>query len=300
MPVERSIELAQGALLGTRALSVSEVHARIHGRYPEAQPLPGRPQLDAMMLKLELGFAWDGKAQYGDRRGAYCLPQAGLTSYASATHASLHYTKHNTDDAEALREVRAFDQTVQATIASARFLALSVRPSQWQAAIDKLSKTFDFHIISFDELLLRHLHHSCDAMTRPPNWQVVLRAGVADRSSVDWSRLQGLVRRVLPAMSDEVLATERPVLLTDPGLIARYELINSWLSELRQHLINGQQAHALVLLIANGITTTGAIIDGTAVPSGAGSKEFARIPSAWLQLNQPVMEPQRNAQGAVP
>ena len=45
-----------------------------------------------------------------------------------------------------------------------------------------------------------------------------------------------------------------------------------------------------MLLIANDITTTGAIIDGSAVPSGAGSKEFARIPSAWLNPPQPPFE----------
>jgi hypothetical protein len=300
MPAERSIELAQGALLGARALSVGEVHARIHGRYPEAQPLPGRPRLDTLMLALELGFVWDGKLQHDDQRGAYCLPQAGLSSYASAAQASLHYTKHDADDAAAEREVRVFAQTVQETIASARFLALSVRPSQWQPAIDQLSTRFDFDIISFDELLLRHLHQLCDAMARPPNWQVVLRADAADRSSVDWSRLQGLVRKVLPAMRNEVLAAKRPVLLTDTGLIARYGLINSWLSELRQHLLDDPQVHALVLLMANDTITTGAIIDGAAVPSGAGSKEFARIPSVWLQRNKPPEAPQSTAQGAVP
>ena len=58
----------------------------------------------------------------------------------------------------------------------------------------------------------------------------------------------------------------------DPGLIARYELVDSWLSELRSHLlngqqVNGQQVNALVLLIANETTTAGAIIDGITIPS---------------------------------
>jgi len=120
-------------------------------------------------------------------------------------------------------------------------------------------------------------------MANPPNWQVVLKADAADHNSMDWSRLQGLVRRALPAMADEVKAADCPVLLTDPGLIARYNLVDSWLSERRSHLLNGQQVNALVLLIANETTTAGAIIDGITVPSGAGSKEFARIPSAWLE-----------------
>ncbi|MBL3601173.1 MAG: BREX system serine/threonine kinase PglW [gamma proteobacterium endosymbiont of Lamellibrachia anaximandri] len=282
MPSEKSIVLAQGALLGTQALSVDEVHSRIHGRYPEAQPLPGRPQLDAMMQKLDLGFAWDGKFERGGKRGAYCLPQAGLTTYASHTHTAFHYTQHEEGDVSAAQEATDFAKIVQNTIESARFLALSVRPSHWQQAKEKLCKDFSFQCISFDELLLRHLHQLCDAMANPPNWDVVLKADAAESSSVDWSRLQGLVRKVLPAMADEVKAANRPVLLTEPGLIARYELVNSWLCELRSHLMNTPQVHALVLLIANDVATTAAVIDGTTVPSGAGSKEFARISSAWL------------------
>jgi hypothetical protein len=111
----------------------------------------------------------------------------------------------------------------------------------------------------------------------------VLRADAADPGSVDWLRLQGLVRRVLPAMAEEIKAADRPVLLIDPGLNGRYGLVDSWLGELRRHLKDAPRARALLLLIANELATTAAIIDGVSVPSGAGSREFARIPSAWLQ-----------------
>ncbi len=294
MLAERSIELAQGALLGTRALSVVEVISRIQGRYPEAQPLPGRPQLDALMQKLELGFQWDGAFERGSVRGAYCLPQAGLTSYASRAQTTFYYTQHEEGDLNAAREIDQFITTVQNSIDSARFLALSVRPRQWQRAKERLRSAFNFQAISFDELLLRHLRQLCDSMRNPPKWDVVLKADAADPTSVDWSRLQGLVIKVLPAMADEIKQADRPVLLTEPGLIARYDLINSWLSDLRQHLMNAQQVHALVLLIANDVATAAAVIDSASVPSGAGSKEFARIPSVWLMQAQSENESTRN------
>jgi hypothetical protein len=280
MAAERALELAQGALLGTRELSVKEVIARIQGRYPAAQPLPGRPQLDTLMEKLDLGFQWNATVARKGDRGAYCLPQAGLTSYASRT--SFSYTQPETGDLGAARDVEQFISIVQNSLDSARFLALSVRPSRWLHAKEKLRCTFDFQVISFDELLLRHLHQLCDSMRKPPKWEVVLKADASKTNSVDWSRLQMLVRKVLPNMADEIKQAGRPVLLTEPGLIARYDLINSWLSDLRQYLMNAQQAHALVLLIANDAATASAVIDGVSVPSGAGSREFARIPSAWL------------------
>ncbi|WP_295579595.1 BREX system serine/threonine kinase PglW [uncultured Lamprocystis sp.] len=287
MPAERSLELAQGALLGTPRLSVAEVQDRIQGRYPEALPLPGRRQLDDLLGRLELGFVWDPQAEHGGKRGAYCLPQAGALGDGSTTRAatrtSVHYTQHAAGESSPARELKQFEQRVRNALDSARFLALSVRPRLWQRAQQQLAETFALQVVSFDDLLLRHLHRLCDGMANPPNWQVVLKADAADPGSVDWSRLQGLVRRVLPAMAAEIKAVDRPVLLTDPGLIGRYGLVDSWLGDLRRQLQDAPRAQALLLLIANELATTAAIIDGVSVPSGAGSREFARIPSAWLQ-----------------
>jgi hypothetical protein len=234
------------------------------------------------MEKLDLGFQWDATAERNGERGAYCLPQPGLTSYASRTHTSFGHTQADVGNLDTARDVEQFISVVQNSLDSARFLALSVRPSRWLRAKERLQGTFDFQVISFDELLLRHLHQLCDSMHKPPKWEVVLKADAAEPNSVDWSRLQRLVRKVLPNMADEIKQAGGPVLLTEPGLMARYDLVNSWLSDLRQTLLNAQQAHALVLLIANDASTPSAVIDGVSVPSGAGSREFARIPNAWL------------------
>jgi hypothetical protein len=206
----------------------------------------------------------------------------GSTGYTASSRLSLHYSTHEAGDLSLARDREQFARIVQSAIDSARFLALSVRPGQWQQAEQRLRDAFELHSISFDELLLRHLHQLCDGMARPPDWQVVLRADAAAPGSMDWSRLQSLVRRVLPAMADELSAVEGPVLLTDTGLIARYGLIDTWLADLRQRLQDGRRNQALLLLIANDTTTAGAVIDGHSLPSGAGSKEYARIPSAWL------------------
>jgi hypothetical protein len=283
MPADRAIELGQGALLGSRALSVAEVKSRIEGRYPEAQSLPGRPELDDLITKLGLGFQLDGKyVNKSGVKGAYCLPQPGEASYASRIHSAYFETQFGLDDPLAVQEVRQLVDAVETSIASVRFLALAVRPRQLLRARDKLLGSFDLQAISFDELLLRHLHRHCDGMAKPPRWDVVLKADAADTGSRDWANLQNLVRRVLPAMADEIRQADKPVLLTDPGLLARYDLINTWLSELRRQLLGGDAGHALLLLIANDVTTSAAVIDGHALPSGAGSREFARIPSAWL------------------
>jgi hypothetical protein len=110
----------------------------------------------------------------------------------------------------------------------------------------------------------------------------VLQADSADPGSRDWSNLQGLVRRVLPDLTAEMLAAERPVLLTDTGLIGRYGLVDSWLTELRRRITDGEAPHALLLLIANETAGPGASIEGVSVPDGPGRREHAAVPSQWL------------------
>jgi serine/threonine protein kinase len=306
---ERAIELAQGALLGARALSVAEVHSRVLGRYPEARPLPGRPGLDALMAGLDLGFEWNGSFTFQDgSRGAYCLPRAGLTAVTSLydpTRAGSALSGASAGsaaaEAEAALSVRhrqqQLDDTLRIALEEKRFLALTVRPSKARLAAEQLVARFGLRPISFDALLLRHLHRLCDGMARPPDWQIVLGADAAEPGSVDWSRLQGLVRRVLPGLTEDILGTDGaaagPVLLTDTGLIGRYALVDTWLAELRRRLADGEVPHALLLLIAGDSTGPGASIAGVSVPDGPGRREHAAIPSQWLGSAGTTMQASR-------
>jgi serine/threonine protein kinase len=293
MKAERALELAQGALLGSRALKVADVQARVQGRYPAAEPLPGRPQLDELVRGLDIGLEWDGQYEHqgeNSSRGAYVPPAAGLTSIASTRITRTQFGSVSDGEAPDEAEIQALDRAIRNAIAGRRFLALSVRPARLQQAKAKLLQDYSLVPISFDELLLRHLHALCSGMARPPDWSVVLKADAAPPPSRDWQNLQRLVSRVLPTMAEEILAAAGPVLLTEPGLLARYDLVNTWLNELRQRLAGASHAHALLLLIAADAHLDGAHIDGIAVPRGAGSSEWARIPGVWLEPRSAPVE----------
>jgi len=290
MKAALALELAQGALLGSKALNVADMQSRVAGRYPSAEVLPGRPELDALVQKLDLGFHWDGNYQFpvGSNKpnGAYCLPIAGLTSLASKTKTQYHYTCQGDLDGSSLQEMRTVNHEIATAVTTARFLALTVNPRQLQGVKDKLCRDYSLKSISFDELLLRHLHKICDDMPRSPDWNVVLKADADEQNSKNWQNLQRLVQRALPAMAEEIKSAGQPVLLTEPGLIARYDLVTSWLSDLRHHLMNFYDAYGLILLIAADAQSAAASIDGVTVPLGAGSSEFSRIPSGWLELDE--------------
>lgn len=276
MRAELALELAQGALLGSRALTVKDVQERVRGRYPAAEPLPGRPKLDELMTQLDMGFEWD--PTHGES-GAYRLKTLGFTQLGTQTRTHYYGTVQAEGDVSSAQEVKLALQEINNAVTGGRFLALTVRPSLMEQAKRKLGE-FDVKSMSFDELLIRHLHLHCSTLPNPPRWSRVLEADAADPSSTDWHNLQRLVHRVLPGITAEILAAGQPVLLTDPGLIGRYNLVHTWLNDLRGRLVNG-----LVLLIAADAQQPAAVIDKVTVPRGAGSSEFVRLPSSWVQMD---------------
>ena len=290
MKTQRALELAQGALLGSKALTVREVQERVQGRYPMAEVLPPRPQLDDLVHSLDMGFKWDGDFELANKkRGVYRLPLASLSTSGGRSLTQSYSGSGDEGRGITLQDVHSLEQSIRNALDSARFLALTVRPRQWEQAKTKLRAHYPLMLISFDELLLRHLHRLCEGMKRPPDWSVVLKADAAGRTSRDWQNLQRLVARVLPAMAEEIRQAGQPVLITEPGLMARYELVTTWLNELRQQLVtsaeDGATTHALLVLIAADDQQDGATIDDVTVPRGAGTREWARIPSVWLENN---------------
>lgn len=288
MSAKLALELAQAALLGSRALTVEEIHSRVSGRYPAAQPLPGRPQLDELIRELDLGFEWRAQHLVGDKTiSAYCLPTAGQTSNATLSPSRFTTLQISDDEHDLHQDLQQLEQQLQQTVSDTHFVAVTVKASLWHAAQEKLRNSYPFVVMSFDELLLRRIRRVCEAMPKAPDWNVILRADAAQHGSRDWQNLLRLVHKALPAISEEILSATAPVLLTDPGLIARYDLVGTWLADLRQQLMNKPSGHGLALLIAADAQYSAAMIDHTLVPTGAGSKEFARIPLHWLnELNE--------------
>ena len=82
LPAQRALALGRGALLGNDAISASEIQRRIAARFPQAQPLPDRPQLDRLLEDGGFDLRWDKDL------GVYVAPQrialTGLTSYESS------------------------------------------------------------------------------------------------------------------------------------------------------------------------------------------------------------------------
>lgn len=270
MPAELALQLARNALLGVKKLTEQEVHQRVHGRYPQAQQLPDRPALTTLMRNLELGFEW----VHGNP-GAYQIqtPTLGSSTFAGAS--STHIPATSLD-----MSVDKFDTLLMQSLQQRRFLSLTVRSKYSQQVQQQLVNRYQLNAMNFDELVFRHLREYIGTMNNPPKWQVILKADAAAEGSSDRSRLERLIRAVLPAIAEEISNSDQPVLLTQPGLLARYGLISTWLAELRLQMARAQKP--LLLLVATDADHNSTYIDNTPVPAGAGSAEHSRVPIAWL------------------
>ncbi|MFN9248923.1 MAG: protein kinase domain-containing protein, partial [Planctomycetota bacterium] len=51
MSAARALKLSQGALLGLRYLTPQQIRERVGSRYPDAAPLPSRPELDSLLVQ---------------------------------------------------------------------------------------------------------------------------------------------------------------------------------------------------------------------------------------------------------
>jgi hypothetical protein len=65
-----------------------------------------------------------------------------------------------------------------------------------------------------------------EAEARRVQWPKALAADAAVHDSVDFRNLLRLAARAASKVKDEVLAIREPILLTRPGLLARYDLMD--------------------------------------------------------------------------
>ena len=112
------------------------------------------------------------------------------------------------------------------------------------------------------------------------DWNVILRADGAEPDSRDWANLQRLVQRALPGLRERLLGSAGPLLLTSPGLLARYGL-TGLVSDLEAQVGTPGCTPALWLLLPTRRQGK-PMLDGAPVPLVHGSSA-ADLPQSWIE-----------------
>lgn len=275
----QALHLAMGSLIGPRLLTPAQIRDRILGRYPEAEPLPERPDLDALLAEAGLDLVWCDTIEGGP---GYTR-SGGILGSSTGTSALLQ--RVDTDTAtvfEFTPEVavaRQFEARLEHAARHGTFLALTVAPRFMRAAEIELLHRFDLERCDFDVLLLRILQGQAQALR--VDWPVVLRADAEDREGRDWHRLMQLVQRATPTVREQLLQAQKSVLLVNCGLIGRYGLEQSVLQPLIEAAGRPSGIPGLWLLLPMAVSGPPAI-DGVVVPVTS-TAQWARIPEAWIR-----------------
>lgn len=293
MPAVQALRQSLGALVGAPVLRTRELQDRVRGRYPDATPLPGRPELDRLLEEAGAPLKWNSAA--ANRAGAYLCaalgsgPTAGTTTLFSRQTTYLGVAGQGAAEVDAAAQVSQAANTedrLQRNIKAGGLLVMTVEPRQARHAEAELLRRFGTESglnpavqrVSFDALLLKALR--TEASKANVDWNKVLSADAAEPGSRDWTNLQRLVQRTLASLKPQLLASPYPLLLTNVGLLARYGLM-SLVTELESSA--GRPGHTpSVWLLLTSHKQGLPFIDATPVPLVNSTLAFG-LPQAWVE-----------------
>lgn len=274
MPAARALQLAQGALLGAHVLKVEDLKSRVSGRYPDAQPLPDRPELDTLVAQADLGLEWDPQA--ADGRGAYRPRGAALLTSSSTVHTR---TSRPGEAGPEQEDAGDFDRRIRYAIENGSFLALGVEPRLLQSAERRLARNFQVASESLEALLITAMKNA--AAKVGADWNIVRKADAAGPEGADWRTLLMLVGRAIPEVETRLEKAGKALLLSYPGLLARYEQLGV-LQRLQQSAGRSGGPPAVLVLVAADGQHQLPMIDGHALPV-ISSNQWLPVPAAWVQ-----------------
>lgn len=275
LPAARAVKLATTSLLGLRQFDLETIRRRIFARYPEAAPLPGPAELEALLKDAGLDVKWDGA-----KRAFVMQFSAGVIS------GTTQLTRFSTNDRQrppTAPDVQAaiqIDERIRHALASGKLLTLSVDPKGLAVAQRELARSFGLKVVDFDEIVLTQLEKQ--AQEWEVDWNVLLTADAAPAGSVDAQNFATVLGEVWPKVEAQLLQDDQPGVLVNLGLAARWQHMT-----LFAKLANAcmyRERPPLVALIASPMTPDDRpILDGQAVPVTINTTDYGRIPRAWLE-----------------
>jgi serine/threonine protein kinase len=277
MAAERALRLSQGALYGVKMLTVDQIRERVSSRYPEAAPLPSRPQLDQWVNEVVPELVWDQTANR--HQGCYVSRIREWATMTSSSALSRWSTTTGTLDVQEvtpeIADARQFEERLQRSIKEGAFLALLIHPNRYEVAAEALCRRFPLKLVDFEGLLIDQLQQV--ATKAKVRWDLVLQADTTPHQG-DWDKLMLLVDRAMGAVEAELSSPDQTILLTYPGLLARYNQM-TLLERLREKVGRADGIPGLWVLLPN---DQQALIAGKAVPLLSPGQR-TRIPEHWLE-----------------
>lgn len=277
MPAARALTLSLATLAGG-GLTVDALLRRVSARYPEAQPLPARPDLDRLLAPHGLVFV----AELGEyaRPGQHAATSMTVQMPPRASTVAPGLPARRDPDAQ---RAAAFQDQLDRGIASRRFRVIQVRADLAIAAAERLGETLGVAPISLDHALAEAVRRC--AATDEVDWASIEAADRAGPEGPDWPLLLGLVRDAAATMVDALLKDgvrkgAGPLVLVWPGALARYGL-SSALSRLVEQAERGDTGAVLLVVPSHADGLSPSINGRLPVPAPLPGQRL-QMPEPWL------------------
>ncbi|MFN9831149.1 MAG: BREX system serine/threonine kinase PglW [Pseudanabaena sp.] len=275
MDAGRALKLSQGALLGVPILSIAEIRDRIASRYPEAANIPDHPELDELLAAAGLDLIWDAKGANGwgcyvNRLLSPFLDSSSVNSFSRQPTATGTMVIGEVDEAAA--DARLFEEKLQRGLKQGAFFVILVQSRYYQQAIAEIANRLPVLHLSFEDLLLNALREVADSLN--VNWDLVIETDARPYEG-DWDKLLLLVDRALVLVNEQLVASDRTILLSHVGMLARYDRLN-WIEHWRDRV--GSEIAGLWVLVPGDRP----FINGKAIPLMSPSQRTT-MPKSWLE-----------------
>jgi serine/threonine protein kinase len=272
LPPLAALELSQSALAVADAIAIEDLRNRVRERYPEAAPLPDRPALDALLREAAYDWSWD------DDAGLYRAPRPGTdesTTYGqrSATRLTPRFYDVPPAERDDFEIARDAEHKLGFANRQGGFLILTASLNQYYEAVGEIVRRFHPEVVDLDRVLLDAMRQL--ALARNISWDRILTADAEPPESRHRARLGALVAESIPTVETALRGRPGPVLLVNPGLLARYNQL-SLIDRLREDPGPG------VWLLVAGQDTHKPMIDSEAVPL-ISPNHWARVREYWIR-----------------
>lgn len=275
MEAERALRLSLSAL-GGDGLEPEVLRRRVAARYPEAQPLPDRPALDALLAPYGLVYVPNlGQGEYA--RPGHIAPTS-MTVQAPPRAPTAIPTLPARRDPEA-QLAAAFQDQLERGVASRRFRVIQVRADLASLAAERLAESLSVKPVSLDQQLVRHIR--ARAELDEVDYAVIAQADREGPNGSDWPMLVSLVRDAAEAMVDTLLSwKDWPLVLVWPGALARYGL-SAPLLRLVEQAEQGTTGAVLLVLPSHNDGLPPSINSRLPVPAPFPGQRL-QLPEPWL------------------
>ncbi len=286
MAAKRALDLSLSSL-PTKTQKADVIRDVVQARYPEAEALPMDEDFDRFVEQA--GLLRDDSGEY--RRGGQesYIPTAVLTRYATTDTA--HQTHQHPESA-------AFQEAMQSRIKRGAFCVLDVQAGRAAQATEELCDRLALKRWSLDEALIGVLTEIAE-LDAIPLEQIFGTDREGPSLGGDWNMLCSVMQDAASRALDDIRQQRQPLLLTDPGLLARYSL-SAFLAGITD-FSRTDEAPAVFLMVPRADESIQVRIPhpdhangGLAIPVETRNKRLA-VPDAWIRNanrgNEPVANP---------